>query len=222
MEHRQAVELQAAERYVLGELPPGVRKDFEEHFFDCQECAREVQACAAFLANARALLAEQAQRQLRSPLERVLSWRWLAPTALAACLVLLAGSGYLAFVVLPALKRQIAVLTTPQTYPAFFLRPVVRGEAQVITILPGQQFVGLSVDIPPAAQAERYRVVLLNGSGIFVASVAAPAPERPGAPLNLLLPCSRLAPGSYTLVLRGVGAERDQELNRFQFVVQSK
>lgn len=219
MEHRQAVELQAAERYVLGELPRAVRDQFEEHFFDCQECAREVRACAAFLANARAALAEQTPGESWSIYQRILAWRWLAPTALAACLVLLAGSGYLALIALPSAKRQLAALTAPQPYPAVFLRPVVRGEDQVITVRAGQQFVGLAVDVPPVAEAKHYQLDLFDPTGALAASVLA-APERPGAPLNLLLACSRLRPGRHSLVLCEVRAGAQQELNRFQFLIQ--
>ena len=53
MDHNEALRLQAAEKYVLGELPPPLRDEFEEHFFDCQECAQDVIAVAGFVDNAR-------------------------------------------------------------------------------------------------------------------------------------------------------------------------
>ncbi len=40
--------LQTAEKYVLGELAEELREAYEEHYFDCQECATEVIATAAF------------------------------------------------------------------------------------------------------------------------------------------------------------------------------
>jgi len=43
----------AVEKYLLEELTPELRDEFEEHFFDCQECALDVQATAAFMAAAR-------------------------------------------------------------------------------------------------------------------------------------------------------------------------
>ena len=45
--------LQAAEKYVLGELAEELREAYEEHYFDCQECATEVIATAAFVDGAR-------------------------------------------------------------------------------------------------------------------------------------------------------------------------
>jgi len=57
MDHNEAVRLQAAEKYVLGELPPPLRDEFEEHYFECEECAQEVKAAAEFLDNVRASIA---------------------------------------------------------------------------------------------------------------------------------------------------------------------
>jgi len=56
MAHDEAIRSQAAERYVAGELAPAERDAFEEHFFDCPECAEEVRWELVFAANARALL----------------------------------------------------------------------------------------------------------------------------------------------------------------------
>jgi Putative zinc-finger len=53
MDHIEALRLQAAEKYVLGDLPQLLRDEFEEHFFECQECALDVKAAAGFVDNAR-------------------------------------------------------------------------------------------------------------------------------------------------------------------------
>jgi len=68
MDHNEAIQLQAAEKYVLGELSPPLRDEFEEHFFDCQECALDVKAAAGFVDNARHVwrfAASPAANQLR-------------------------------------------------------------------------------------------------------------------------------------------------------------
>ena len=49
MDHHQATQLTAVEKYLLDELPPEVRDEFEEHFFDCQECATDLRATAGFI-----------------------------------------------------------------------------------------------------------------------------------------------------------------------------
>ena len=49
MEHHEAKRLMAVEKYLLDELPPQVRDEFEEHYFDCDECTTDLRATAAFL-----------------------------------------------------------------------------------------------------------------------------------------------------------------------------
>ncbi len=58
MTHQAAIRQRAAERYCTGELTPALVTEFEEHYFDCPECALAVRLEAAFAANARAALAE--------------------------------------------------------------------------------------------------------------------------------------------------------------------
>ena len=59
MEHLQAIQLKAAERYVLGELPSDLREQYEEHFFDCAECAEALSVAAAFVENTRAAMGSE-------------------------------------------------------------------------------------------------------------------------------------------------------------------
>jgi hypothetical protein len=129
MEHQEAVERGLAERYVLGDLSDPEREAFEEHFFDCPECAREVRLCAEVLANVRALVRER-ESGPRGWMVRVLHSPALARGAIAASVVLLALTFYLGRVRLPALERELAELRAPQPYAAYFVRPVVRGEEQ--------------------------------------------------------------------------------------------
>ena len=56
MDHNEALRLHAVEKYVLGELRPSLRDEFEEHFLECQECALDVKAAAEFVDNVRAVL----------------------------------------------------------------------------------------------------------------------------------------------------------------------
>src|SRR6266542_7063905 len=59
MDHAEAVQLRAAERYMLGELAPHVIEQFDQHYFSCSRCAQEVLITAAFLENLRAVLRER-------------------------------------------------------------------------------------------------------------------------------------------------------------------
>src|SRR5579864_2704402 len=93
MEHTEAVRIGAAERYLLGELSPELREQYEEHFFGCVECAQEVQAGAVFIDGARDILSvEKDYTPARVPQkESQRSW-WaslLRPAILAPAMALL-------------------------------------------------------------------------------------------------------------------------------------
>ena len=58
MNHSEALQQMAAERYLLDELTPDAREAFEEHLFDCPECALDLRAGAAFVEAAKTQLPE--------------------------------------------------------------------------------------------------------------------------------------------------------------------
>jgi hypothetical protein len=216
MNHLEAVGRQAAEKYLLDELSPAEQKEFEEHFFGCAECAAEVEAGAVFVANARAVFSEEAGRH--APVHRWwVEWRrpaWVF-AILAALLFLVAYEELLRF---PRLRREMASLAAPRAYPAFVLRPVARGDEQVLEVPSSASLVGLSLDVPPGGAYRSFECDLLGGSP---RSIAVPAPASPGAPLNVLIPAAQLQPGGYTLILRGQnGGSKAAELGRFRFTIQ--
>lgn len=219
MNHEQAVKRQAVERYLLDELSPVERSEFEEHYFDCAECAAEVEAAAVFAANARSVFSEEAGRP--APVH---PWwpEWLRPAyilALAACLLLLVA--YDEMLRIPGLKKEFAQIAAPQAYPAFFLRPIARGDEQVLAAPKTALFVGLSLDIPPGSAYRSYEGEIRGGAGDPGFSITLPAPDSPGSPLNVLIPTSRLRPGPHTLTLRGRNAgPAATELSRFGFTIQ--
>jgi len=216
--------MQAAERYLLGEFSDAERDRFEEHFFDCPACAEEVRAGAIFEANARAVLAQEARRRLVKPSW----WEWLrlrpAFAGAVACLLapLIGGFSYEA-VVARGLRRELAELRAPQSYPSSFLRSATRGAEQVIEA-PGESgFLGLSLDLSPEQSFEQYLGEVWSESGAVLFTVPLPRPQTPGERLNLLIPALSLQPGrTYTLVVRGLG-ERSTgrpgiEIARYPFV----
>jgi anti-sigma factor RsiW len=60
VDHKTAVQSLATERYILGELSPAERDEFEAHLSDCQQCMEDVSATDLFIANCRAVFADQA------------------------------------------------------------------------------------------------------------------------------------------------------------------
>jgi hypothetical protein len=217
MDHFRAIELQAAERYFLGDLPPGEIEEFEQHFFECTECAADVESAGMLVAGVRSALAEAPaalnppQGETAPPVswwERVLAfWRrpaFLAPVAAAlACVAVYQGA-----VVIPSLR----VYEQARALPAFQLTGAVRGapgEANAITVPRAATAVALSMDLPNDRPAPLYRCTLLDAAGRALLSIDAAAPPN-GNPLVLLLPAGKLSHASYRLdvsALRSAQAE---------------
>src|SRR5947208_13991787 len=87
MDHKLAADSMTAERYLLGELNSDERTRFEEHAFDCDECAAALRDGIALFDNGRAVL--EGERRFRwKPL---MTW---APSAVAAALAVVVGVQY--------------------------------------------------------------------------------------------------------------------------------
>src|SRR5260370_16794086 len=81
MDHNEAIRLQAAVKYVLGELSQVQREEYEEHYFDCAECAIDLKALATFADTTREVLRQEKADQLAKDLVPARGgWlRWLQP-----------------------------------------------------------------------------------------------------------------------------------------------
>ena len=61
MDHDVVVRQHMTERYLLDELEPQARDEFEEHFFDCPDCALDVRSGALFVEQSKVVLAEKSE-----------------------------------------------------------------------------------------------------------------------------------------------------------------
>ena len=207
MDHTQATETQAAERYLLGELPADEAEDFERHYFECADCAEAVEAGNDFIANAKAVLTERSTQPARtpalrpktSPWERLRAW-WPLPMLVpaGAALVLAVVAGYQGFVVIPGLEG-------PRALPAFQLAGLSRGAEAQISVAAGTAALSLAIDLPPDARFSQYLCTVRTG-GRAVFQVVAP-PPREGEPITILAPTRSLTPGDYELTVYGAGAD---------------
>src|SRR5258708_15536635 len=79
MDHNETIQLQAAVKYVLGELTPAQREENEGHFFDCAECAMDIKALATFADTTREGLRRERETQRAAELAPAgggwLGWR---------------------------------------------------------------------------------------------------------------------------------------------------
>jgi hypothetical protein len=214
LDHLQACETQAAERYLLGELPAAEAEDFELHYFECGQCAMAVESGELFIANARAALGTPDQNS-ESPLaadKRDKSGNWfrrflsecLRPAsvlpALAAA-VFGAVALYQSTILIPAMR---GTADRARALPAFQLVGASRGQSERLVVPSGSPFIALSIDVPPESHFAQY-VCDFSADGKSMFRVISPAPAD-GIPISLLLPVKGLKPGSYELNVFGAGS----------------
>ncbi len=185
MDHNEAIQMQAAEKYILGELPAVLRDEYEEHFFDCAECALDVKAAAVFSDTAReALRQEKASSLSKDPIPARGGWlRWFQPlVAVPAFAALLLVVGYQNLVSIPHWKGlaaqssqahaqatpTTASATAPRVLPIFSLLGASRrgGGRPVFHAKPGESF-ALRIDItdPNPSLSSSYELRLEEASG---------------------------------------------------------
>ena len=91
MDHSEAVGLKATERYLLHELSPEQLEQFEEHLFDCQDCAIDLRAAAMFLEQTKNILCQPQKKAVavKAEVSAGRSWfAWLRPALIPQRLTL--------------------------------------------------------------------------------------------------------------------------------------
>ena len=227
MDHREALELMATERYLLDEFPPETREQFEEHLFSCRECALDVRMTAAFIEQSKKILSMPEIIPARPQPAAKPKWAgWFRPSlVIPAFALLLVVIAYQALVVHPALSNTIAELQKPAILSSTYLSSgMARGEKEpVVMATPGQPFI-LFVDIPSDSRYTSYSAELLNPGGAKVWQLDIPAAAVEAARDSLPI---RVVPvghdsGEYVLVVRGLSAAASQgpEIARYAFNLQ--
>src|SRR5262249_11424648 len=125
MDHETSVRMKAPERYILGELTGADRDSFEEHFFECPECAEDVRALTVFRANARAIFQDGDTTPV-VPAGALLANRALWFSAMLNG-VLAIGLGIALFKGAPEKRRELADARAPQFVQNIPVLEVARG-----------------------------------------------------------------------------------------------
>ena len=222
MDHKDAVRLKATEKYLLNELDPDQLDQFEEHLFDCQDCALDVRAAAMFVEQSKNVLAETAgvvPARVAAPVRE--GWfSWLRPAlAVPAMAALLVVVGYQNLVTFPHLKQ---ALGQPQLLSWASVNVGTYGDGTVVSTAPGKGFV-LLVRIPPDPDCTRYTADLYNPAGKLEWSLAIPATaSKDQWPVEV--PGANREAGTYTLAVHGVtatGQSKDIGRTSFQLQIQN-
>jgi hypothetical protein len=216
MEHSEALKQMAAERYLLDELTPELREEFEEHMFDCQECAFDIRAGAAFVDEARTQLPELAWSSpaLRAPAAgkagaKRSKWNfWWQPAFAAPVFAGLLGViAFQNFATIPTLRTEA---TEPRLVPWVSLHAGTRGSAHTKVSADRHQGAVLLIDLPQDSAYASYEFNLYDpGSKQFWTHVVTASQESgpEGGTYSLLIPGAGLQEGSYTLAVVGITAQ---------------
>ena len=201
MDHSNAVRLKATERYLLNELDADQLDQFEEHLFDCPDCAVDVRAAAMFLEQSKTVLSEVRGPELvKLPAPARKGWLdWLRPAFAAPVMaLLLAVMGYQNLVVFSATKHA----EEPQVFQSASINVATRS-ATTPTVRPkqGEAFV-LLINLPPENRFSSYIADLYNPAGKIKLSAAISA-EAANDTVPMRIPAQR-EPGVYTLAVRGI------------------
>jgi hypothetical protein len=182
MDHNEAVRLQAAEKYLLGQLPKEQHAEYEEHYFDCVACAEEIKATVAFMESARQAGREEAMeaggaKRLAPAAPTTGGWfAWLRPAfAVPVLAALLLVIGFQNGVTIPRLKDSSSSQMGQIISSSFQLRGSVRGgnesgdAANKVRVRSGESF-ALNFDFTPTGTFSEYVWQLYNKAGRVVKS----------------------------------------------------
>lgn len=217
MNHNEAVQWKATERYLLQELPPEQLEQFEEHLFDCPECALDVRAAAKFLETSKSVLSEvETPSSVTVPKPARQPWfAWLRPALLVPAMALmLAVIGYQNLVLYPVLKRDA---NAPKLLAAASINIATRsGAVPTVTAKRGDAFL-LLVNLPTESRYSSYIADLYDPAGHIEWSVPISA-EMANDTVPVRIPGQREA-GVYALAVRGVpqGGGSPSEIGRQPF-----
>lgn len=224
MDHAEAIRLNAAEKYLLGELKGELRAQYEEHFFSCAECAQEIRMGAAFMDNAKhALRSDNALREgTAAGHTGGRWWSWLRPAyALPALACLLLFVAYQNTVTIPRLKDGLSSASAPQALRSFSLiAENTRGGAPAVLRIQANMPFSVYLDIPPGKSFAYYLCQVQTEAGVAKLSVEIPSGDAKNT-VQILIPGSLLQSGNYAFIIRGVGgahtAAADGEVVRYPF-----
>lgn len=199
MEHAQAKSTGAAERYLLNEMEQAEADAFEDHFFDCTECAADVRDGARMLAAGREIVREEQQATKVADIRSGRRFRGWLPQAAAAS-ILSASLGWYGAVALA--PRGAAVDPQPEIVAIDNVTEIAFDEQRG----PGEPPPQLAAGEPgvlnffvPETDAERLVITVRDAAGTSRYSTVRPNTTKP---VSLVL--RALPRGSYSVVIEGV------------------
>ena len=216
MDHNEATQQMVAERYLLGELTPELRDAFEEHAFDCPECAVDLRAGATFIGAAKVELPKIAEAsaampkpEIIRPAKRKMDWQaWLRPAfAVPVFAALLALVAYQNLDTIPTLRK---VASEPSVLPSTAFHAGTRGATHTSVEADRTQGAILSIALPQESGYTSFAIDLYDPQGKDLWTRTVPISksgvDNDGA-VSLIIPGRALTQNSYSLAIIGIDAQ---------------
>ncbi len=218
MNHNEAVEQMLAEQYLLDELAPAAREAFEEHMFDCAECAFDLRAGSSFVREAKVQLpgiaAETNAKPVKFASKPSLWHSWWRPAfvapVFATMLLVLVFQNVVTF---PALRE---AANQPRIVPIAPLHGATRGQTRLTLSADRVHGVALPIDLsvdPAAAAPVSYSFELRDALGKAAWTGTAPANAQESAgdrQVSIVIPGGMLRNGSYSLTVTSVAGNGER------------
>ena len=229
MDHLDVVRLHAVEKYALGELSADLRDEFEEHYFDCAECAADVKYLATFVTASRLILQESPQAKAVAPAKspETAGWfAWLRPIIAVPALAALAAIVIFQNVVtIPSLKQGEVPGGGAAVFGSTYrLQGATRGENGATITLGATESFALDFDFTPSVTYPSYIGRLLDAKGNTALRFAIKG-ELANTEMHVVVPGGKVQSGEYELVISeesgdstGSGAPA-REVQRIPFTV---
>jgi len=219
MDHKLALQTKSIDKYLLNDLAQEERLAFEEHMFDCPECAAQVKEDFAMIADLKTVLAEPRPISTPHAVQATGGWReWFRPLVWAptfATLALVCIVGYQNLVSIPAMLQ-------PQVLETTSFVSTTRGAAvQTAVIKPGVALFSASFEVAVPAAAPAYVCEFQAAGKGTIASIDCGKHPTGEFTLSLLLPAAKFPSGGYTMILRPASVPRT-EISRYSFAVRNE
>lgn len=226
MNHQEALKEMSVERYLLGELSGESLNSFEEHLFECSECAMDVKAGATLIDTARTEFGSP--RRIATPVQKTgqrwTSWftsPWILAPALAACLLILA---FQTFVLQPRMKLEIAQAQAPAVLnPLILANAGPRGDSLPEIVAPEHGSFAISLDVPATGGFSSYVCSLYTPDGLLAWQTAI-SPDQVRDSLLIGMPSDRVKEGINFIIIQGLPADSSaggtlKDLAKYRFSV---
>jgi hypothetical protein len=207
MNHQEAKQSRAVERYLLGEMTPAERDEFEAHFFECTECAAELKAAGAFLEAAKTEFRRGGFPQAappRAPVPRMRRrfpalWRPAVISPAFACLLLVLA--YQGLIVVPRLRGELTESRQSEILvPVALLGGNSRAGGELAVRARDAESLLLTFDVPAVERRSGYSAVLVAPSGTQVFTMPISV-EQAKDTVSIRVPSRHWEVGEYTLTV---------------------